>query len=297
MERLTGHTFLWNELDLVWRNTEAFEVLEPALYAVRYGPEFVDRLTLGRDDTFERFREAPRFLPGECYARLEFDGASLSGLPQRTPASVGLAAARTMASLEQGSPASPAISEVSDAFEAGLGTSLAARGGMRPFKFHPDDLIIGGPETFACAKAIVEAAKRIVVIHSAFIGRGMKHTASISEQGRGEWCAGVHRTGERRTTPRTPETQRSRCQKLRRPSSQRRPGKHTFRKPDEHRIPRKGPHCRYGLGRGLRRACRLLQIPRLPLRERRGLNPTDGTWPYRRFSNGIDCVADAAGRV
>lgn len=178
-ERLTGEVFSQDELTLIRRHQAGFQeqaTLPPNVFSPAvFGPELVDRLYFGPDDTFERFLETPHMVPGDLFAVLDVDAQSISGLPPRTPASVGIAVVEAIrrarvvqaSELMTGTPV-PTV-------EAGLGCPLRARGQMRPFSFQPDDIVVGGPEHLACALDVIRRARRLVVVHSTFVGKNIRH--------------------------------------------------------------------------------------------------------------------------
>ena len=178
MERLCGEFFSVKELTVIRRDTPDFrsvETIDPELFtAAPLGPELVDRLLLRRDDSFDRLKEAPHVVPGDLFAALDVDATGIHGLPSRTPASVGLAVLEALkvrqldATLRGHAP--PALPPM----ESALGDPLKVRGSLVPFKFQPDDLIVGGPEHLAAAKEVIGKARRFVVVHSTFVGRNLR---------------------------------------------------------------------------------------------------------------------------
>lgn len=173
MERLSGEFFGHKELSVVRRNTPGFrpdEVLPANLFnAAPFGPELVDRLPLGDDDTFERLREQPRLMPGDLYAAVEVGPTGIEGLPPRTTAAVGLAIAEAVRAAQaqiapgRGMPPRDAL----------LGRPIWERGQQASIAFGTDTLVVGGTEHLRAAEDAIRGARRIVVIHSTFVGRNI----------------------------------------------------------------------------------------------------------------------------
>lgn len=175
MDRLCGEFFTHTELTIMRRSTPGFrpeEGLEPNLFqAFPIGPELVDRLPLRKDDTFERLRESPQPVPGDLFAVVEADESGFTGLPARTPAAVGLAIADSLRAKRV--DAAPGGTVPSD--EAVLGSPLQQRRSWAPIRFGPDTLVVGGREHLAAAREVIGKARRLVVIHSTFVGRNIKN--------------------------------------------------------------------------------------------------------------------------
>lgn len=177
-ERLTGELFSLQELTVKHRKQLAagsVEELEPELHRpLVLGPDLVDRLPLRRDDTFERLRDLPNMLPGDLFAIVEVDDKGFADLPDRTPSSLSLAIARALG--EEGKPTQvpkTGRTRAAPTTDAALGLPLAKRGTMHPVAFSADDLIVGGQPTLNAARAVIEAARHVVIIHSTFIGRNI----------------------------------------------------------------------------------------------------------------------------
>lgn len=146
MDRISGEFFSTKELTVVRRDAPGFrsdEVVEANLFnASPYGPELIDMLPLGRDDSFDRLREAPRIIPGELFAELEMNTNGIAGLPVRTPASVGVSILEALgASLMTDTPSRNGLPPL----EAVFGPPLLERGLEVPITFGPNTLVVGGP--------------------------------------------------------------------------------------------------------------------------------------------------------
>jgi hypothetical protein len=175
MDRLSGEYFAIKELTTIRRNAPEFrseDALLPSIYkASPFGPELAELLYYKSDDTFDRLRNMPQLIPGDLFAVLEVDKDGIVGLPARTPAAVGLAiwealqAEQIGGTFENESMPSP---------EAALGSALEQRGQSAAFSYGPETLIVGGTEHLEAAEQAIRAAKRIVIIHSTFIGPNIK---------------------------------------------------------------------------------------------------------------------------
>ena len=175
MDRLSGEFFGIREVTVMRRDTLGFrpeEVLLPNLFsAAPFGPELVDRLPLGDDDTFERLREKPQLIPGELFAVVEVGKDGFDGLPARTPASVGMAIFQALQDRQSsGAPGG----DVLPRHEAVFGTPLQQRGQSVPVSFGPSTLVVGGQAHLAAAQEAIAKARRLVVIHSTFVGRNIE---------------------------------------------------------------------------------------------------------------------------
>jgi hypothetical protein len=190
MDRISGEFFAIKELTVVRRDAPSFrpdEVVEANLFnASPYGPELIYMLPLGRDDSFERLREAPRIIPGELFAELELSSSGISGLPTRTPASVGVSILDALrAGLATDTPPKNDLPSI----EAVFGPPLLERGLGVPVTFSPNTLVMGGPDHLAAAELAIRNARRLVVIHSTFVG---KNIAALIPALRDAAAAGVH---------------------------------------------------------------------------------------------------------
>jgi hypothetical protein len=161
-ERLTGELFSMQELSVKHRSQlAAVQVLEPDLHKpLVLGPELVDLLPMRRDDTFERLCDLPNMLPGDLHAIVEVDEKALTDLPDRTPSSLGLAIARACNEAAASSDTSKTRRHHAPTTEAALGLPLAKRGTMQPVAFSAEDLIVGGPQTLAAARAVSGEVQR-----------------------------------------------------------------------------------------------------------------------------------------
>lgn len=110
-------------------------------------------------------------LPGDLHAIVEVDEKGFTDLPDRTPSSLGLAIARACDEAVASSDTSKTRRHHAPTTEAALGLPLAKRGTMQPVAFSAEDLIVGGPQTLATARAVIEAALRSMasMIPMAFI--------------------------------------------------------------------------------------------------------------------------------
>jgi hypothetical protein len=174
MDRLSGEIFGPRELTVVRRDAPDFraeEAIEPKLHRyVLQGPELVERLPLQEDDTFDRLRSA-RLVPSDLFSVISLEPGLILGLPLRTPAVVGL---EIRAALERAIQRGDMPADGLPSQEAVLGTALADRRQAVPFDFGPDTIIVGGEEHRDAASAIIGQARRIVVIHSTFVGGNIK---------------------------------------------------------------------------------------------------------------------------
>lgn len=175
LDRVSGEFFEVSELVTIRKDATDFrpeEALAPSYFnAAPYGPELIDRLRLGVDDIFEDFLRRPHVLPGESFAVLEVTAGNISGLPTRTPATVGL---KIMEALREREPAKGPMPETLPSVDAALGQSLQQRAPSSPIRFGPDTLVVGGPAHLAAAERIIKGARRMVVIHSTFVGRNIE---------------------------------------------------------------------------------------------------------------------------
>jgi hypothetical protein len=175
MDRISGEYFAIKELTTIRRSAPEFrseDALLPSIYkASPFGPELAELLYYRSDDTFDRLHNMPQLVPGDLFAELKVDKDGIIGLPTRTPAAVGLGiwealqAEQIDGTFEKESMPSP---------EAALGSALEQRSQAAVFSFGPETLIVGGTEHFEAAEQVIRTAKRIVIIHSAFIGPNIK---------------------------------------------------------------------------------------------------------------------------
>ena len=168
MERLTGAFFATWELEVVRSGAAEFraeDALPPRLYRTApFGPEIAGMLPMRKDDTFDRLREV-RSVPGDLFAVLEAGPAGLAGLPARTSASVGLAVLDELRTAGRATEGEERLD-----VEAALGAPLADRQLSKRIAFGPDTLVLGGPEHLAAAEQLVSRARKLVVVHSTFVG-------------------------------------------------------------------------------------------------------------------------------
>ncbi|MEQ1716250.1 MAG: hypothetical protein ABL907_09745, partial [Hyphomicrobium sp.] len=165
VERLTGKLFRNEELEIKTRSqfgSHPVTVLEPRVFTADTSGQLIDRLPLRQDECFETWRSGPRVVPVDLFAIVEEENGYFSGLPQRASASLGVVLAEEVAARFESAPTTN--------LAGALLKPLANRGELQPITMEADDFVVGGEETFAAVKKIIDDANRII-IHSTFIGR------------------------------------------------------------------------------------------------------------------------------
>ena len=175
MDLLCGEYFNIRELTVVRRGTPEFlpeRVLPANLFTPSpFSPGLVDSLPLRREDAFDRLLGRPRLVPGDLFAVVEVNTGDVAGLPTRTPAWVTLAiheAVREAGSQDRVNP-------VDEPDGPAFGAPLLGRGQSERIAFGPGTLVVGGEEHLAAADTAIRAARRLVVIHSTFVGDNIRH--------------------------------------------------------------------------------------------------------------------------
>lgn len=178
VERLSGEYFSLKELTVIRRDTPGFgleEIVEPRIFTgSAFGPELIDRLPMRRDDTFERFRDTPKVVPGDLFAVVQVGDKGIEGLPHRTPAAVGLAILEALKARQMAHATSGRATVALPDTETALGDPLKDRGALVPCKFEVDTLVVGAAEHFDAAVQAITNAQRLVIIHSTFVGKNLQ---------------------------------------------------------------------------------------------------------------------------
>lgn len=167
VERLTGKPFRNDELEIKTRSqfgSQPVTVLEPRVFTADTSSQLIERLPLRQDECFETWRGRPRIVPVDLFAVVEEENGYFSGLPQRASASLGVALAEEAAARLESAPSTTNLA-------GALLKPLANRGELQPITMDADDFVVGGEETFAAVKKIIDDAERTIIIHSTFIGR------------------------------------------------------------------------------------------------------------------------------
>lgn len=171
VERLTGRVLKEDQVQV--RHKDQIDslttlVLKPCQDKHMASPaHFFDSLRLRPDDHFERPLDH-RVTSSAHHSLLEVTGEHVGGLPDDVPAQLVEAILRRMPPLHW------ATSAAADAVRARASRPLTAHARFAPTAISESDLLIGGPEHKRELKRMLRDARRVIFVHSTFIGRAIE---------------------------------------------------------------------------------------------------------------------------